>query len=89
MLPGERRPQAVVDHCVDHLAVAEPATPVRALGSTYGAPDIDSGGSEAFATASRIATSPSSTADRVRNAEPNLPTGVLSAETMTERCMGS
>jgi len=37
--------------------------------------------------ASRIATEPSSTAEQQRNAEPNLATGVLTAETMTERVM--
>src|SRR5947209_1468181 len=38
-------------------------------------------------TASAMATAPSSTAERSRSAEPNFPTGVLIAETMTERAM--
>ena len=48
---------------------------------------ISPGGIAARATASRIATAPKSTAERVRNAEPYFPTGVLTAETMTERVM--
>ena len=44
-------------------------------------------GIEARATASRVATAPRLTADRVRNAEPNFPTGVLTAETISERLM--
>jgi hypothetical protein len=34
-----------------------------------------------------MATAPSWTAARDRNAEPNLPTGVLTAPTITERAM--
>jgi hypothetical protein len=41
----------------------------------------------ARATASRIATAPRSTAEQGLSAEPNLPTGVLTAETITERVM--
>jgi hypothetical protein len=41
-------------------------------------------GIAARATDSRIATAPRSTAERVRNAEPYFPTGVLTAETMTD-----
>src|SRR5690242_5143415 len=42
----------------------------------------------ARATASRMATVPRSTADDPRSAEPNLPTGVLTADVSTERFMG-
>ncbi len=38
------------------------------------------GSTPARATASETATVPNSTAERVRSAEPNLPTGVLTAD---------
>src|SRR5450755_5185071 len=44
-------------------------------------------GIAARATDSRIATAPRSTSERSRNAEPYFPTGVLTAETITERVM--
>ena len=46
-----------------------------------------SGGRSARATASRIATAPRSVAEQPRSPAPNLPTGVLTADTMTELVM--
>ena len=53
MLAGERRPQAVVDHRVDDLGVAE-VLPQRTLGRTYGALVIDS-----MPPATAVSSSPS------------------------------